>query len=71
MEMIMTNELANQLMEDFFCIAISATGGVITNTDGSFDSKQIRMAEAYARETFCNILGAWEKFNGTEWKIER
>lgn len=71
MEMVMTNELANQLMEDLVCVAISAMGGIIKNEDGSFDSEQIEMAEAYAKETFCDILEAWEEDNGTRWKIEK
>ena len=71
MEMVMTNELANQLMEDLMCVAISATGGIIENEDGSFDEGQVKMAEAYAKETFCDILGAWEEINGTRWKIEK
>lgn len=70
MEMIMTNELANSLMEDLTCVAVSAMGGVIVNEDGSFDSEQIEMIETYAKETFRDILRVWEKFNGTEWKIE-
>lgn len=70
MEMIMTNELANSLMEDLICVAISAMGGVIVNEDGSFDSEQMNMAEEYAKKAFCDILGVWEKFNGTKWKIE-
>ena len=71
MEMVMTNELANQLMEDLMCVAISAMGGIIENEDGSFDSEQVKMAEAYAKETLCNILGEWEEMNGTRWKIEK
>ena len=71
MEMVMTNELANQLMEDLVCVAISAMGGIIENEDGSFNSEQVKMAEAYAKETFCDILGAWEEINGTRWKIQK
>jgi hypothetical protein len=71
MEMVMTNELANQLMETLVCVAISATGGIIENEDGSFDEEQVEMAQEYAKETFCDILGAWEALNGMEWKIEK
>ena len=67
----MTNELANQLMEDLIYVAISATGGIIENEDGSFDFEQVKMAEAYAKETFRDILGAWEEINGTRWKIQK
>ena len=66
----MTNELANSLMEDLACVAISAMGGIIMNEDGSFDSEQMEMVEEYAKKAFCEILGAWEKFNKTKWKIE-
>ena len=70
MEMIMTNELANSLVDDLVCVAVSAMGGVIVNEDGSFDSEQMEMIETYAKETFRDILRVWEKFNGTQWKIE-
>jgi hypothetical protein len=71
MKMVMTNELANQLMETLVCVAISATGGIIENEDGSFNEEQVEMAQAYAKETFCDILEAWEALNGMEWKIEK
>jgi hypothetical protein len=29
------------------------------------------MAQVYAKETFCDILEAWEALNGMEWKIEK
>lgn len=71
MEMVMTNKLADQLMETLVCVAISATGGIIENKDGSFDEGQVEMALAYAKETFCDILETWEALNGMKWKIEK
>ena len=65
--MIMTNTLANQLRETLMCVAISATGGVDPE---NIDQKQMEYAENYAKETFCDLLGAWEELTGKEWKIE-
>ena len=65
--MIMTNILANQLMENLMCVAISATGGVDPE---NIDQKQMEYAENYAKETFCNLLEAWEELTGKEWQIE-
>ena len=59
--MIMKEKLANQLMEALACVAISATGGIIRNENGDFNQEQVKFAEEYARQTFCNILEAWEE----------
>lgn len=69
MELIMTSELADRLMEDLTCIAISAMGGITVNEDGSFDLEQVDLAEEYAKKAFCGILGEWEKLSGTKWQI--
>lgn len=69
MEMIMTSELADRLMQDLTCIAISAMGGIIVNKDGSYDLEQVDLAEDYAKKAFCDILGEWEKISGTKWQI--
>ena len=66
--MIMTKELADQLFETLMCMAISATGGVDPK---NIDQKQMEYAENYAKETFCDLLGAWEELTGKEWNIER
>ena len=65
--MIMTKKLADQLMETLMCVAISATGGVDPE---HIDEKQMEYAENYAKETFCDLLEAWEELTGKEWKIE-
>ena len=65
--MIMTKKLADQLMETLMCVAISATGGVDPE---NIDQKQMEYAENYAKETFCDLLEAWEELTGKEWKIE-
>lgn len=66
--MIMTNKLATQLMETLACVAISATGGVDIE---NIDQKQMEYAEKYAKETFCELLEAWEELTGKKWKIEK
>lgn len=65
--MIMTNALANQLMETLACVALSATGGVDPD---NINPKQTEYAENYAKETFCDLLGAWEELTGEKWEIE-
>ena len=69
MEMIMTKKLADQLMDTLACVAISAMGGVIQHEDGSFDQEQMDYAQTYARNTFCELLEAWEEMTGKEWNI--
>ena len=68
-KMIMKEKLANQLMESLACVALSATGGIIRNENGDFNQEQIEFAEEYARETFYNILEAWEESMEKEWEI--
>ena len=61
--MRMTNKLANQLMDDLACVAISANG--IPETKEEFDK-----VTEYARNTFVNLLTEWEELKGEEWEIE-
>ncbi len=68
-KMIMKEKLANQLMDALACVAISATGGIIQNENGDFNQGQMKFAEEYARETFYNILEAWEESMEKEWEI--
>ena len=69
-KMVMTEKLANQFLDTLTCIAISATGGAIQDTNGHFNQEQIEFAQEYARQTFCNILEAWEDAMGKKWSIE-
>lgn len=69
MEMTMTKKLADQLMDDLACVAISAMGGVIQHEDGSFDQEQMDYSQTYARNTFCELLEAWEEMTGKKWNI--
>jgi hypothetical protein len=66
--MLMTNALAQQLMDTLMCVAISALGGVDPE---NIDPKQMECAENYAKQTFCDLLGAWEECTGKKWKIEK
>ena len=69
-KMIMTKKLADQLMETLACVAISATGGAIQDYKGNFNKEQMDFAEKYAKETFCDLLNAWEEKTGKKWNIE-
>lgn len=69
-KMVMTEKLANQLMDTLMCVAISATGGAIQDANGHFNQEQMEFAQEYARQAFCDILGAWEEQMGKEWNIE-
>lgn len=68
-KMNMKEKLANQLMDALACVAISATGGIIKDTNGEFNQEQMEFVEKYARETFYNILEAWEESMEKEWDI--
>ena len=68
-KMVMTEKLANQLMDTLACVAISATGGAIEDDNGHFNQEQMEFAQEYARQAFCDILGAWEEQMGKEWNI--
>lgn len=67
--MTMTKKLADQLMETLMCVAISATGGAIQDSNGHFSEKQMEFAQEYAKKTFCNVLNDWEDSMGKEWSI--
>ena len=67
--MVMKEKLANQLMACLAGVAISATGGIIQNENGDFNQKQMDFVEEYTRETFYNILEAWEESMGKEWEV--
>lgn len=68
-KMVMKEKLANRLMGCLAGVAISATGGIIQNENGDFNQKQMDFVEKYARETFYNILEAWEESMGKEWEV--
>ena len=68
-KMIMTKKLANQLMDDLMCVAISATGGVIQDSNGHCNQEQMNFAQEYARQVFCDILEALEDVTNKEWSI--
>lgn len=68
-KMVMKEKLANRLMGCLAGVAISATGGIIQNENGDFNQKQMDFVEKYTRETFYNILEAWEESMGKEWEV--
>ena len=66
-KMVMTEKLANELMDVLACVALSATGGVDPD---NIDEEQVEYAQEYAKNTFCELLNAWEELTGKEWDIE-
>jgi len=66
-KMVMTETLANTLMDVLACVALSATGGVDPD---NINDEQVEYAQEYARKTFCELLDAWEESTGKEWDIE-
>ena len=66
--MIMTAKLANELMNLLACVAISATGGADPD---NINEEQMQYVEEYAKNTFCELLEAWEDLTGEEWQIEK
>lgn len=61
--MRMTNKLANELMNNLACVAISACGIPQTKEEFAFVSE-------YARNTFCDLLVRWEQLKDEKWEIE-
>lgn len=70
--LVMTEKLANQLMDTLTCVYISAMGGVPTDENGEvcMTNEQFEAVELYARSKFCEILEEFEENLGEEWKIE-
>lgn len=66
--MIMTKELADQLLETLMCVALSATGGI--DDPENLDEEQMEFAREYAKETFCALLEEWETATNSKWEIE-
>ncbi len=70
-KMRMTKTLANTLLDDLACVAISANGGCPMDDDGNIimSNEQMELIRAYAEETFVNILKEWERDTEKEWVI--
>lgn len=64
--MTMTKKLAYQLLDTLMRVALSATGCVDPK---NINQKQMEYAEEYAKETYCNLLEAWEELTGKKWDI--
>lgn len=64
--MIMTDKLANSLMDTLRCVAISALGGY--PKDG-LDLQTQQIVEGYAQKKFCELLVDWEDITEEEWEI--
>ena len=68
-KMIMSFELAKELMDALACVAISATGGIKETEDGEISQEQIAYAENYAKDTFISIMDSWEELTGKKWQV--
>lgn len=68
-KMIMSFELAKELMDALACVAISAVGDIEAIADGEISQEQITYAENYARETFISIMDSWEELTGKQWQV--
>jgi hypothetical protein len=70
--MIMTNVLAESLLNDLACIAISANGGADVDEDGeiAMSPESLELINTYARNKFAEICHEWEEFMGEKWQIE-
>ena len=65
-KMVMTQALANELMEVLACVALSATGGVDPD---NVNEEQMKYADEYAKNTFFDLLSSWEGITEKEWDI--
>lgn len=70
--MIMTNVLAEALLNDLACVAISANGGaeVDENGEATVSPENLELINTYARNKFVEICNEWEEFMGEKWQIE-
>lgn len=68
--MKMTTNIANGLMDHLFCVAVSASGGLPRNSDGSIDYKLLSKADKYAKMKFVEILEEWESIFDEKWEFE-
>ena len=70
--MIMTNILAEALLNDLACVAISANGGaeVDENGEATISPEHLELINTYARNKFVEICNEWEEFMHEKWVIE-
>lgn len=64
--MIMTQKLAESLMNNLVALAISANGGY---PQGGMTKEQIGLVNNYARNKFLEIVSPWEEITGEMWEI--
>ena len=77
-EMIMTEKLANEIMDNLACLAISAMGteGQIEGWEKDngedvpiFKEEYTRRVLTYAREKFVEICAEWEQEMGEDFQV--
>ena len=77
-KMIMTEKLANEIMDNLACLAISAMGteGQIEGWEKGenedvpiFKEEYVRRVLTYAREKFVEICAEWEQEMGEDFRV--
>lgn len=70
--MIMTNVLAEALLNDLACVAISANGGaeVDENGEARISPENLELISTYARNKFVEICHEWEELMHEKWVIK-
>lgn len=63
-KMYMTQEVANNLMNDLAIMALQLEGGPIYNEDGTLCEEQKARIEEYSRAKFIALTAEWEQENG-------
>ena len=69
--MKMTEKLANSIMENLACLAISANGGVPVDENGNpmITDEQMEAINEYVEITFLDLCNDWEMATGKKWEI--
>lgn len=64
--MIITDKLANRLMDDLLCVAISALGGY---PEEGLSLETQKICSKWARTKFLELTDEWQDITGEEWEI--
>lgn len=70
--MEITQELFDSLMDDLFCVALSAKGGypsIDENGRPVIPAELATECTAYAKKTTLALLDIWEAVMGEEWRV--
>jgi hypothetical protein len=70
--MIMTKTLAEELMDNLACLALSAMGGVPVDENGELldiPEEVMEKVSDYAKTTFVQLCDEWKEATGKDWDI--